>query len=259
MKKKTSIMLSLATILLSATLGNTATHAACASFFSVGANAETIYACSGVSDSSQIPGFSIDLSNNKITLNNYNGGAIYYFCRGTCDGTMNMEIELIGDNTINSEYSSEYLNEGGMPKNAAFINIIPNFTGSGTLKIDAATPFAFENPNSTSLSLEIVGKDFVSTSTQQTNQTTDTEEDITPLVIGVDDLTEESTSTTETNSLSGNKTSFFDTAAGIALLVSVPSVLVIIIILFIIALARKSKKPQLPEQNNLPTDPGQTI
>jgi len=246
MKKISSVALLLVVTMLSVAFSSTATYAACSSFFSVGTSAETISACSGAPEANQIPGFSIDLSTNKITLNNYNGGAIYYFCRGTCAGTTNMEIELIGDNVINSQSSSPYLQESGVPQNAAFMNIIPNFTGSGTLKIDAATPFAFESPNSASFSLEIMGKDFIIVSTQA-SQATD-----------VEDITEDSTPTViETNDLSKNEPSFFDTTAGIALLISVPSVLVIIIIVLIVALARKSNKPQLPEQSDMHAESSQ--
>ena len=262
MKKISSAVLLLIAVLSSVIFSSTATYAACGSEFQVGANAERISACSGASESSQIPGFSVDLSSNKIMLNNYNGGAIYYFCRGTCADTKNMEIELIGNNTINSQSSSQHLQKNGVPQNAAFMNIIPNFTGSGTLKIDAAIPFAFEYPDSTSFSLEIIGKDFISTSTStQTSKVADTEdtkEDSTS-TIAEKDATEGSTSAAiETNGPSKSEPSFFDTTTGMILLISVPSILVIIIIALIIALTRKSKNPQLPEQNNLYTNLGQT-
>ena len=245
MRKISLIALSLATTILPVVFSGPATYAACGSSFYVGSNAEAVSACAGAPEPSQIPGFSIDLDNNKITLNNYNGGAIYYFCRATCADTKNMEIELIGDNMISSESSSPYLQENGVPQGAAFINIIPTFTGSGTLEINAVVPFAFENPNSAAFSFDIIGKDFVKVSTQ-TSQTTE-----------VEDVKEELATPTivETN----DEPSFFDTTAGIILLVTVPSILVIIIIALIVALMKKSKVHQPSEQKDVYNTPNQTV
>ena len=241
MRKVSLIALSLAAVILPVAFSSSATYAACSSFFTVGEDAKTVSACAGASESSQIPGFSIDLNSNKITLNNYNGGAIYYFCRGTCAGTTNVEIELIGENAISSESSSQYLQENGVPQGAAFMNIIPNFTGSGSLEISAAIPFAFENPNSATFSFDIIGKDFVKVSAQ-TSQTTE-----------VEDVVEELA--TPTISESSSEPSFFDTTAGIVLLISVPSILLVIIIALVIALMKKSKVSQPSEQKNVYNGP----
>lgn len=245
MRKSSLITLSLAAAILPVAFSGSETYAACGSSFYVGSNAEVVSACTGTPESSQIPGFSIDLDNNKITLNDYNGGAIYYFCRATCADIKSMEIELIGDNTISSESSSSYLQENGVPQGAAFINIIPNFTGSGTLEINAAVPFGFENPNSAAFSFDIIGKDFVKVSTQ-TSQTTE-----------VEDIKEELATPTivETN----DEPSFFDTTAGIILLVTVPSILVIIIIALIVALMKKPKVHQPSEQKDVYNTPNQTV
>ena len=245
MRKISLIVLSLVTTILSAALGSPATHAACGSSFYVGSNAEVVSACAGMPESSQIPGFSIDLDNNKITLNDYNGGAIYYFCRATCADIKSMEIELIGDNTISSESSSSYLQENGVPQGAAFINIIPNFTGSGTLEINAAVPFGFENPNSAAFSFDIIGKDFVKVSTQtsETAEVEDIKEELaTPAIVEIK-----------------GEPSFFNTTAGMVLLIAVPSILVIIIMVLIVALMKKSKALQPSEQKDVNNVPNQTI
>ena len=147
-----------------------------------------------------------------------------------------MEIELIGNNIIDSKSSSQELQSNGIPQNAAFMNIIPNFTGSGTLEIEAILPFAFENSK-----IKITGNNF--TQTDQTTEIKDVTEEVAPAIV-------------ETNNLSKNEPLFFDTTAGIVLLISVPSVLIIIIIFLIIALIKKSKKPQLSEQNNPYTNLG---
>lgn len=246
MRKILLIALSLAITILPVAFSGSAAYAACSSLFQVGSNAESFSGCTGAPESSLVPGFSIDLDNKKITLNNYNGGAIYYFCRGTCADVRSMEIELIGSNTISSESSSPLLQENGAPQGAAFINIIPTFTGSGTLEINAVVPFAFfESLYSAAFSFDIIGKDFVKVSTQ-TSQTTEAE-----------DIKEELATPTiiETN----DEPSFFDTTAGIILLVTVPSILVIIIIALIVALMRKSKVHQPSEQKDAYNTPNQTV
>lgn len=214
--------------------------AACGNSFYIGANAEVVNGCTGLSEGQHIEGFSIDIENNKITLNNYNGGAIHYFCRATCADVKSMEIELIGDNTINSQSSDAYLNEHNVPQNAAFINIVPTFTGNGTLKIEAGQPIAFEgNRNSENFSVDIIGSSFEKNTAESQSQEKGP-----------------ATSTVDASDKEGEKEqspqSFFETTLGIALLIAVPSVLIIAIVILLVALLNKNKKNSLIETSNKP-------
>ena len=214
--------------------------AACGNSFYVGANAEVVNGCTELSEGQHIEGFSIDIENNKITLNNYNGGAIHYFCRATCADVKSMEIELIGDNTINSQSSDAYLKEHDVPQNAAFINIIPTFTGNGTLKIEAGQPIAFEgNRNSENFSVDIIGSNFEKNTAESQSQEKGP-----------------ATSTVDASDKEGEKEqspqSFFETTLGIALLIAVPSVLIIAIVILLVALLNKNKKNSLIETSNKP-------
>ena len=214
--------------------------AACGNSFYVGTNAEVVNGCTGLSEGQHIEGFSIDIENNKITLNNYNGGAIHYFCRATCADVKSMEIELIGDNTINSQSSDAYLNEHNVPQNAAFINIVPTFTGNGTLKIEAGQPIAFEgNRNSENFSVDIIGSSFEKNTAESQSQEKGP-----------------ATSTVDASDKEGEKEqspqSFFETTLGIALLIAVPSVLIIAIVILLVALLNKNKKNSLIETSNKP-------
>ena len=214
--------------------------AACGNSFYVGTNAEVVNGCTGLSEGQHIEGFSIDIENNKITLNNYNGGAIHYFCRATCADVKSMEIELIGNNTINSQSSDAYLKEHDVPQNAAFINIIPTFTGNGTLKIEAGQPIAFEgNRNSENFSVDIIGSNFKKNTAESQSQ------EIGPATSTVDasDKEEEKEQSPQ---------SFFETALGIALLIAVPSVLIITIVILLVALLNKNKNNSLIETSNKP-------
>lgn len=214
--------------------------AACGNSFYIGANVEVVNGCTGLSEGQHIEGFSIDIENNKITLNNYNGGAIHYFCRATCADVKSMEIELIGDNTINSQSSDAYLNEHNVPQNAAFINIVPTFTGNGTLKIEAGQPIAFEgNRNSENFSVDIIGSSFEKNTAESQSQEKGP-----------------ATSTVDASDKEGEKEqspqSFFETTLGIALLIAVPSVLIIAIVILLVALLNKNKKNSLIETSNKP-------
>lgn len=222
-----------ATILSSFAVSQT-TQAACGSFFEVGSDTTTVSACTGLTEEQQIQGFSIDVNNNKITLENYDGGAILYLCRATCEDVKTMEIELIGDNAISSLSSSEYLQNADIPKGAAFLNIIPTFTGSGTLKISAAIPFAFENPNLNIFSIDLVGPEY---SNVVIEEQTVTEETAT---------TGQTTKPTENCNSNSAVASFFDTTTGLAVLIAVPTVLLIIILILLAALSKKNKTNVTP-------------
>ena len=207
--------------------GNIA-FADCGYGFEVGASSEYISGCSDQAAMPQINGFLIDIENNKITLNNYNGGAIYYFCRGTCQDLRAMEIELIGDSVITSESSSRFFDEGILPsRDVAFVNIVPTFTGSGTLKIKAGQPFAFEKRQHDSFSIDVIGAGFEKTIIESPAQ----------------EVIKEVTTVVEKQADENQKPSpsFFDSPTGIVLLVAVPSVLVVIIAVLLVALlARKN-------------------
>ena len=220
--------------------------AACGNSFYIGENAEVVSGCTGLSEGQHIEGFSIDIENNKITLNNYNGGAIHYFCRATCADVKSMEIELIGDNTINSQSSDAYLNEHDVPQNAAFINIIPTFTGTGTLRIEAGQPIAFEgNRNSENFSVDIIGSNFEKNTAESQSQ------EIEPVTSTVDASDKEEEKEQEKEK-ERSPQSFFETTLGIALLIAVPSVLIITIIILLVALLNKNKNNSLIETSNKP-------
>ena len=216
--------------------------AACGNSFYIGANAEVVNGCTELSEGQHIEGFSIDIENNKITLNNYNGGAIHYFCRATCADVKSMEIDLIGNNTINSQSSDAYLKEHDVPQNAAFINIIPTFTGNGTLKIEAGQPIAFEgNRNSENFSVDIIGSNFEKNTAESQSQEKG------PATSTVDASDKE-----EEKEKEQSPQSFFETTLGIALLIAVPSVLIITIIILLVALLNKNKNNSLIETSNKP-------
>ena len=196
---------------------------------------EKYYGCSDDNPwlGEEVPkGITVSIANKKITLNNYNGGPIgitsndYGF-----DG--NYEIELIGENTITSsiitDSSSAIYNE-----NVSFLNMSPVFTGTGTLKIvNASIPFYNEDNGNNKMSITIV-------SGEAAKKT----EDKTEVEAGLSDTKKEGTNPT---------TSFFETAPGLALLIAVPSILVIIIIILSIALARKpAKHISIAENENTP-------
>lgn len=203
-------------------------YASCAPNIMVGS--ETIFACPGVTNP-EIKGFSINLDNDVITLDNYNGGGIYYLCRGTCPNIKEYTIELIGENTIDSKLSQVFPKENNVPTiiDAGFINIIPTFVGSGSLTINASDPISFEQ-NDTSFSVKLAGPDYGAAliPTQATSPSTD----------GVDNpvVTSQSVSEKETSS----PESFFTTTMGVITLAVIPSLLMLIIITLLIVLIRKS-------------------
>ena len=202
-------------------------YAACGSSFFVGEKAEVISACANSEENAKIDGFTIDVEKNKITLNNYDGGAIYYFCRGTCENVKEMEIELVGSNKVTSESSSSYLKGANAPQNAAFINIVPKFTGEGSLEIKAGQPIAFEDTNTKSFSVDIMGADFQMSSGESTDKPE---------------------STTVTTKKQESKASFFETPLGIALIVAVPTLLTAIIIVLLVILFNKKNKAILTDK-----------
>ena len=170
----------------------------------------------------------------------YNGGPIgitsndYGF-----DG--NYEIELIGENTIISsiitDSSTAIYNE-----NVSFLNMSPVFTGTGTLKIvNASIPFYNEDNGNNKMSITIVSGEAEKKTEDKTEAKADGK---TEVEAGPSDTKKEGPNPT---------TSFFETAPGLALLIAVPSVLVIIIIILSIALARKpAKHISIAENENTP-------
>ena len=185
-------------------------------------------------------GITVSIANKKITLNNYNGGPIgitsndYGF-----DG--NYEIELIGENTIISsiitDSSTAIYNE-----NVSFLNMSPVFTGTGTLKIvNASIPFYNEDNGNNKMSITIISGEAEKKTEDKTEAKADGK---TEVEAGPSDTEKEGPNPT---------TSFFETAPGLALLIAVPSVLVIIIIILPIALARKpAKHISIAENENTP-------
>lgn len=180
-----------------------------------------------------IEGFSINIEKNKITLNNYNGGAIYYLCNGNvlCGELADMEIELIGENTISSEHRDYPGADSSSFKDAALVGIVPTFTGNGTLKIEAKEPIARSDKDFT---VEIIGSDFAKTASEA------------EVDIPTDGKQEENKKTDTTES-------FFETTLGVALLIAVPSLLIIIIVILFVALINKGKNTS-NSANNIPNN-----
>ena len=199
-----------------------------------------IFTC-GMSPEEQkegLEGFSIDYEKNKITLNNYDGGTIHYYCYGyggSCFTPIDMEIELIGENKISSEYFNSDNADNEEFENSAFFNIVPNFTGSGSLKMEAEVPFGFNHAElAKSFSVDVIGSDFVKTANEaETNIPTDGKQE-----------ENKKTDTTE---------SFFETTLGVALLIAVPSLLIIIIVILFVALINKGKNTP-NNANNIPNN-----
>ena len=214
--------------------------AACSSFFTIMTEAEEpgyINVDSCTPSSQQIDGLSIDVENNKITLNNYNGGAIYYSCRGTCEDTKSMEIELIGQNTITAKTYNPSFEEDNITQYSAIINIIPSFTGNGTLTINAEKPINFDqyaiNGEHFS-SISIMGSDYEKSAIEPETQEEQSQQTI------------------------KNDPSFFNTTPGKILLITIPSLLIVIIIILLIALLKKNKDNNSKETiNNV--EPNQQI
>lgn len=245
MKKYVLGVALIVSIMLSAFFQKSATFASCPPTFYIGT--EIVNGCSGLTNDQQIPGFSIDVDNNKITLNNYNGGGIYYSCHASCSTFKSMEIELIGENVIDSTLSSEYQRENGFPDitDAGFINIVPTFTGTGTLTIKSSIPLTFENRVDESSTIEIVGQNHA-----LTQNTSDAESQGTISELARDKRIADSDLDSSHNEVTqGTAPSFFDTTAGLVLLIAVPSILVMIIIVLIIMLMKKN-----PTGNNPAND-----
>jgi hypothetical protein len=238
MRKALSCFIAMILGILLFTTNNT--HASCAPNIMVGS--ETIFACPGVTNP-EIKGFSIDLEKDIITLDNYNGGGIYYLCRGTCPDVKEYTIELIGENVIDSKLSQAFPKENNVPTiiDAGFINIIPTFVGSGTLTINASDPFSFEQ-NDTSFGIKLAGPDYgVTPPPAQVTSPSTNEADVS--VPNNSSVFEKEASSSE---------SFFTTTTGIITLVAIPSLLMLIIIVLLIVLIRKAShnRPTMP---NAPT------
>ena len=246
-----SLTLIFATILSTFFIHST-TYASCPATFYIGS--EITSECSDNKDN-QEAGYSIDTDNNKITLNNYNGGGIHFACHASCSPVREMTIELIGNNTINSKLPSSFSTEYGGPSNIndiGFYNILPTFTGTGTLNIIAPIPFANEESKSITLKTMSDSSDPTPTislstpndainysdnnemSTVQTEEKTEIEEteDEEIEVITEDDSVDEESPDNEF---------FLNTPAGIILLVSIPILLIVALILLIILLVREKK------------------
>ena len=239
-------------IMFSISFLNSPSQAACPQTFLVGS--ETVYGCSAVTNNPEIEGFSIDVDNDKITLNNYHGGGIYFFCHASCSPTKSMEIELIGENTIDSELSASAPQEIYIPEkiDAGFINIFPTFTGTGNLNIKAATPFTFENKefihglkvtsddSQASLVTLTNSQNTANASDENEENKTDAEE------IEIEEETE------AINEVNPDSISFFDTTLGIVLLIAIPSVLLIIILILTILLIREKRAKNANNNINTP-------
>lgn len=218
------------------------TNASCPSSIFVGS--ETISGCPGA-PSPEIAGFTLDLDNSKITLNNYSGGGIYYLCRGSCSATKNFEVELIGENTINSKLSQAYPQENGVPTiiDAGFINITPTFTGSGTLTINASDPITFES-NVTSFDIKLVGSDFIA-------EPAPTQTAAISAADTTDSIAQAAPAPSEP---APAETSFFATTTGIITLIAIPSSLMLIAIILLIVLIIKMSHRH-PTTPNTPPAP----
>ncbi len=221
-------------------------YASCPPTYFIGS--EKISGCSNTTNNPEA-GYSIDVENNKIILNNYNGGGIHFICHASCSRVIDMEIELIGNNTINSKLPTALTQEYSPPANIneiGFFNIIPAFTGSGTLNIIASTPFANEDALSKNVTLNVVNTNSnnstpaisFSSSIDATNNSSDdntsTNQEESDFDETVDDdyIDDEAD---EDDDFSDDEY-FFNTPAGIILLISAPILLVIVLILLIILL-----------------------
>ena len=252
MKKLSCASALVLSLLMLPLLYTTKTYAACASTFYVGT--QTISGCNNPSGSGQqVPGFQLDVDKNKITLNNYNGGGIYYECHASCATYKNMEVELIGENTINSKASAQFRQENGLPHiiDAGFINIVPNFTGTGSLKIEASIPFTFEDRNAGSFGINVVGNDYKGnigpTGTTQTTEITET-------TTTNPEATKDDAKPTQDNNKKEEQP-FFSTTTGIIVLVAIPSALMFIIIVLMIVLIIKTKKVNKISDVKVDTEP----
>ena len=124
--------------------------------------------CSGqpVSGKSKA-GIAIDTETKTITLENYDGGAITYLCRASCEDTVNYKVKLVGENKISSTQPTAEVftleqNLADLGSDYAFLNIIPEFIGAGTLEVMAPRLVAFESASlSGGLSYMIVGNDYM--------------------------------------------------------------------------------------------------
>ena len=96
-----------------------------------------------------------------------------------------------------------------------------------SLKISAAIPFAFENPNLNVFSIDLVGPEYSN------------------VVIEGETVTEETTTIDQTTKPATNCNSaiasFFDTTTGLAVLIAVPTILLIIILVLLAVLNKKNK------------------
>ena len=86
-----------------------------------------------ISDGGTASGISFDKQKGMLTLNNYNAGPIHISRTGKGDGLIDLEVKVIGDNTI---HAFENIVAGGTPP-IGFSGVNVSFTGDGTLNIES--------------------------------------------------------------------------------------------------------------------------
>ena len=151
-----------------------------------------------------------------LTLNNYNGEGFALECLGTCPSTYKFIIELKGDNVITDDTTGiDFANQQGKIE----------FTGEGTLKINAPKPISYESYANTMIikpaSNVYTDKEEVKEDTKET-----VEEETTT------DVKEDKTTGTSTN----DNMILYIAFGAYAILT------LIIIVILVVALTKKSKK-----------------
>ena len=185
-------------------------------------------------------GVIVSISDKKIVLENYSGGPVI-ITSNDYDFDGNYEIELIGNNTIYAKPTEYYTNQ-----NVAFYNIKPTFSGSGTLTIiNAEVPFDFRGSDANNSYSVIFKNDSADASEViQTGDSADAGRPFVSIQSGGDLASAPGSPLDKPADDANTFISFLSSNVGIALLITIPSVLVLIIIILSIELHKKNRAEQ---------------